>query len=85
MSLSGREMNLQRFHHSGAGGLGGLGQAIQINVQFGFHAGLEYPYSLDSGTGSAVWQAVQHLDRREMNEQRQTGTFVYHSEPSQAG
>src|SRR5258708_33477129 len=33
----------------------------------------------------AVWQAVQRLDRREMNEQRQTGTFVYHSEGPQAG
>src|SRR5260370_42448998 len=32
-----------------------------------------------------VWQAVQHLDRREMNEQRQTGTFVRHSEVPQAG
>jgi S-adenosylmethionine-dependent methyltransferase len=32
-----------------------------------------------------VWPAVQHLDRREMNEQRRTGTFVYHSEGAQAG
>src|SRR5467141_675736 len=47
--------------------------------------------SANAGNSSAllvtytVWQAVQHLDRREMNEQRQTSTFVYHSEGPQAG
>src|SRR5712691_13549378 len=32
-----------------------------------------------------VWQAVQHRDRREMNEQPRIGIFVYHSEDPQAG
>src|ERR1700731_4797880 len=47
--------------------------------------------SANGGNSSAllvtctVWQAVQHLDRREMNEQRPTGTFVYHSEGPQVG
>src|SRR5260370_32130702 len=47
--------------------------------------------SANGGNSSAllvtctVWQAVQRLDRREMNEQPQTGTFVYHSEGPQTG
>src|SRR5260370_9885071 len=47
--------------------------------------------SANGGNSSAllvtytVWQAVQHPDRGEMNEQPRIGTFLYHSEDPQCG
>src|SRR5260370_528730 len=41
-----------RFDPSGSGVGGGLGRAIQNNVQLGFYPRLEYAYSFDPGTGS---------------------------------